>query len=118
MTAGQDAVFLIRQIPEINHVYRWRIPPNKQAAVDSTDALVTDVLKTSIHGSDRTAEIFETIAVNIFLGKDANVSLDQITTKLLKKFEDSDWTTNQIGEVSIDPDTDQFMQVFQFTERI
>ncbi|BDR56879.1 DUF806 family protein [Xylocopilactobacillus apis] len=117
MTAVQDAVRLLRQLPEIQNAYAWRIPSDKQSATNTTDALVTDVLNTSIHGSDQTEDTFETIAVNIFLGKGSNLSLDQLTKSVVSKFEQAGWTTNQISPTTIDPDTNQFTKIFQFTER-
>lgn len=117
MTAVQDASQILKQIPEIKNVFPWRIPPNKQTITNTTDALITDVLTKNIHGSNRTEEFSETIAVNIFLGKNVQISIDTLTKTIITKFEQAGWTTLSIGETTIDPDTDQFSKTFQFTER-
>lgn len=90
MAAAQRAQKIIKSLDlPIAHVYCFNWPSN----ADLDDTSTTDVLITEVndmpttYGSDRSNEMEETVAVNIFYANDSIVDFDKLEQPLLNAFE-------------------------------
>lgn len=119
-TAAQRAQKIVEQaIKEgelpISGVYLFNLPSSVQKDVSHTVVLITEVNDTpTTFGSNRTNDMEETVAINIFYDKGTQVPFDNLELSILDEFEKSNWHCNYSPGHTMDPDTEQITKIFQF----
>lgn len=119
-TAGQRAQIIIEQAIDegklpIDGVYLFNLPSSVQKDVSHTVVLITEVNDTpTTYGSNRTNDMEETVAINIFYEKGTQIPFDSLELPILNKFEKKNWQCIYSPGHSMDPDTEQITKVFQF----
>lgn len=119
-TAGQRAQIIIEQAIDegklpIDGVYLFNLPSSVQKDVSHTVVLITEVNDTpTTYGSNRTNDMEETVAINIFYEKGTQILFDSLELPILNKFEEKNWQCIYSPGHSMDPDTEQITKVFQF----
>lgn len=119
-TAGQRAQIIIEQAIDegklpIDGVYLFNLPSSVQKDVSHTVVLITEVNDTpTTYGSNRTNDMEETVAINIFYEKGTQIPFDSLELPILNKFEEKNWQCIYSPGHSMDPDTEQITKVFQF----
>ena len=98
----------------IKGVYLFNLPSSAQKDVSNTLVLITEVNDIpTTYGSNRTNDMEETIALNIFYAKGTQVPFDSVELPILNKFESENWQCIYSPGHSMDPDTEQITKVFQ-----
>nr|WP_321315033.1 DUF806 family protein [uncultured Ligilactobacillus sp.] len=119
-TAGQRAQIIIEQAIDegklpIDGIYLFNLPSSVQKDVSHTVVLITEVNDTpTTYGSNRTNDMEETVAINIFYEKGTQIPFDSLELPILNKFEEKNWQCIYSPGHSMDPDTEQITKVFQF----
>lgn len=119
-TAGQRAQKIIEQAIDegklpIDGVYLFNLPSSVQKDVSHTVVLITEVNDTpTTYGSNRTNDMEETVAINIFYEKGTQIPFDSLELPILNEFEEKNWQCVYSPGHSMDPDTEQITKVFQF----
>lgn len=119
-TAAQRAQIIIEQAIDkgklpITDVFLFNLPSNAQKDVSHTIILITEVNDTpTTFGSNRTNDMEETVAINIFYAKGTQIPFDNLELPILDEFEKFDWHCVYSPGHTMDPDTEQITKVFQF----
>lgn len=119
-TVAQRAQKIIEQAIDkgklpIDGVFLFNLPSSVQKDVAQTVVLITEVNDIpTTYGSNRTNDIEETVAINIFYEKGTQISFDSLELPILNEFEEENWQCIYSPGHSMDPDTEQITKVFQF----
>lgn len=100
----------------IDNIYCFNWPNDANLDdTDKTDILITEVNDMpTTYGSNRSNEMAERVAINIFYASDSTIDFDKLEQPLLGSFEQQGWFCVYSPGHSIDPDTKQVTKVFQF----